>query len=158
MDTSVALVQAYLQVNGYFTVVEYPVLEAFRGDHARAVTDLDVLAFRFAGAGHDVIRGRGQRPLSGRTAGVDPALGCPTDRPDMIVGEVKEGAARLNDAMRDPAVLAIALVRFGCCAPEHATGLTAKLLASGHVTAPGGHSIRIVAFGDAGDSGGRQGP
>jgi len=35
MDTAVALVQAYLNVNGYFTVVEYPVLEAFR--HARHV-------------------------------------------------------------------------------------------------------------------------
>jgi hypothetical protein len=29
MDTSVALVQAYLHVNGYFTVAEYPVLEAY---------------------------------------------------------------------------------------------------------------------------------
>ena len=36
MDTSVALVQAYLHVNGYFTVAEYPVLEAFRGEHARS--------------------------------------------------------------------------------------------------------------------------
>lgn len=26
MDTAVALVQAYLQINGYFAVVEYPVL------------------------------------------------------------------------------------------------------------------------------------
>ena len=58
MDTAVALVQAYLNVNGYFTVVEYPVLEASRGGHARSVTDLDILALRFAGAGHDVIRGR----------------------------------------------------------------------------------------------------
>lgn len=29
MDTAVALVQAYLHVNGYFTVVEFPVLETF---------------------------------------------------------------------------------------------------------------------------------
>ena len=27
MDTCVALVQAYLHVNGYFTVAEYPVFE-----------------------------------------------------------------------------------------------------------------------------------
>ena len=31
MDTAVALVQAYLNVNGYFAVVEYPVLEARLG-------------------------------------------------------------------------------------------------------------------------------
>ena len=50
MDTAVALVQAYLHVNGYFTVAEYPVLEAYRGEHARTVTDIDILAFRFAAA------------------------------------------------------------------------------------------------------------
>jgi hypothetical protein len=36
-------------------------------------------------------------------------LGCPADRPDMIVGEVKEGAVRLNAAIRDPVVLEVAL-------------------------------------------------
>jgi hypothetical protein len=34
MDNSVALVQAYLRVNGYFTVTEYPVI-ASRGGHPR---------------------------------------------------------------------------------------------------------------------------
>jgi hypothetical protein len=140
MDTAVALVQAYLHVNGYFTVAEHPVLEAFRGEHARSVTDLDILAFRFAGAGHDVIRGRGRRPLGGRALTPDPVLGCPADRPDMIVGEVKEGTAR-----------------FGCCPDEHASTLTRQLLAKGHATTPAGHSIRMVAFGDIPDSD-RQGP
>ena len=157
MDTSVALVQAYLHVNGYFTVAEYPVLEAFRGEHVRSVTDLDILAFRFAGAGHDVIRGRGHRPLAGRALATDPVLGCPADRPDMIVGEVKEGAARLNAAMRDPVVLEVALARFGCCPEEHAAILTRQLLARGHATTPDGHSIRMVAFGDIPGSD-RQGP
>lgn len=35
----------------------------------------------------------------------------------MIVGEVKEGAPKLNPAMRDPAVLEAAFARFGCCTP-----------------------------------------
>ncbi|MEQ1575729.1 MAG: hypothetical protein ABL993_15930, partial [Vicinamibacterales bacterium] len=87
----------------------------------------------------------------------DPILGCPADRPDMIVGEVKEGAARLNAAMRDPVVLEVALSRFGCCPAEHAPTLTRQLLARGHATTPAGHSIRIVAFGDIPDSV-RQGP
>ena len=133
MDTAIALVQAYLNVNGYFTVVEYPVLEAYRDDHARTVTDLDVLAFRFSSAGHDVIRGQRHGPLSGRAFEPDPALGCPADRPDMIVGEVKEGAARFNAATRDPLVLEIALARFGCCPPEHARDLTHRLLSRGQV-------------------------
>ena len=149
MDTSVALVQAYLHVNGYFTVAEYPVLEAYRGDQTRTVTDLDILAVRFAGAGHDVITGRGRQPLGER--GTDPVLRCPADRPDMIIGEVKEGAARFNAAMRDPRVLQVALVRFGCCPPEHAERLVQQLLARGHVVTPTGHAIRMVAFGDVPD-------
>jgi hypothetical protein len=153
MDTAVALVQAYLNVNGYFTVVEYPVLEAHRGAPARAVTDLDVLAFRLVGAGHEVVRGRRHGPLGGHVFEPDPALGCPPDRPDMIVGEVKEGAARFNPATRDPAVLEVALARFGCCSPDQAAGLAARLLSRGRVDAPGGHAIRTVAFGAVPDTG-----
>ena len=152
MDSSVALVQAYLHVNGYFTVAEYPVLEAFRAQHARSVTDLDILAFRFASAGHDVIRGRGRRPLGGRTLAPDPILGCSQDRPDMIVGEVKEGAARLNPAMRNPLVLEVALARFGCSPPEDAPALARQLLAEGHATTAAGHAIRMIAFGDIPDT------
>ena len=70
MDTAVALVQAYLNLNGYFTVVEYPVLETSRRGPARSVTDLDVLAVRFTGAGHEVIRGHGHRPISGQFRGM----------------------------------------------------------------------------------------
>ena len=149
MDTSVALVQAYLHINGYFTVAEYPVLEAYRGGRARTVTDLDILAFRFANASHDVIRGRGRRPLADRA--VDAALRCPLDRPDMIVGEVKEGAARFNPAMRDSVVLEIALTRFGCCPPDRVAEQTRELRSQGQVLTPEGHSVRMVAFGDVSD-------
>ena len=152
MDTAVALVQAYLNVNGYFTVVEYPVLEAYRDHPARSVTDLDVLAFRFPGAGYEVIRGHHHRPLGGRAFQPDPALGCPSNRIDMIVGEVKEGSARFNPATRDPAVLEIALARFGCCPPEHATDLARRLLSQARVDTPAGHTVRMVAFGSGGDT------
>lgn len=153
MDTAVALVQAYLHVNGYFTVAEYPVLEAYRGDHARTVTDLDIVAFRFAGAGHGVIRDGSSQQLVKPGFETDPALRCPTDRPDMIVGEVKEGAARFNAAMRDPAVLAVALARFGCCREEHVHDVVSQLLSRGSASVPGGHSVRMVAFGDVADDG-----
>ena len=48
MDTAVGLVQAYLRVNGYFTVAEYPVLDAAGADRPRTVTDLDILAIRLS--------------------------------------------------------------------------------------------------------------
>src|SRR5690625_4507165 len=91
MDNAVALVRAYLHVTGYFTVTEYPVLEAERHSGFRTVTDLDVLAFRFAGAGrrlHGVEAGAAGR--HGPPFEPDPALGVPADRSDMLVAEVKE--------------------------------------------------------------------
>lgn len=148
MDIAVALVQAYLHINGYFTVAEYPVMEVAGAGPARSITDLDILAFRFAGAGHRVVRRGGKDAGAPRT---DPLLRCPPDRPDMIVGEVKEGAARFNAAMRDPAVLEVALARFGCCPTEHVGHATHQLLSTGAAVMPGGHVIRMIAFGDAPD-------
>ena len=46
MDTAIGLVQAYLRVNGYFTVAEYPVLDATGLAGPRTITDLDILAVR----------------------------------------------------------------------------------------------------------------
>lgn len=148
MDTAVALVQAYLHVNGYFTVVEFPVLEAFRAAPARTVTDLDILAFRFPRAQAEVIhRQQGRQRVVQDTFLPDPVLGCPADHPDMIVGEVKEGAARFNDAARDPAVLAVALARFGCCGADHAAEIARRLVVQGCADTPEGHTVRMVAFG-----------
>jgi hypothetical protein len=70
----------------------------------------------------------------------------------MIVGEVKEGAARFNPAARDPMVLEVALARFGCCSRDHARDLTQRLLSRGRVDTPAGHSVRMVAFGAAPDT------
>ena len=58
MDHAVALVEAYLQINGYFTVAEYPVIASFGKQHYGVATDLDILAFRFPGAGR-LVPGRG---------------------------------------------------------------------------------------------------
>lgn len=151
MDTAVSLVQAYLHINGYFTVAEYAVLEALAGRHARSVTDLDILAFRFGGARHAVIDGGRHQRRGEMDATVDPMLGGNAEKADMIVGEVKEGAARLNDALLDWRVLEVALSRFGCCSREHATLITKRLLSDGRAATPTGHTIRIVAFGDVSD-------
>ena len=140
MDHAVALVEAYLRVNGYLTVAEYPVLDAARHGPVQTVTDLDILAIRLA-TGHD--SGPGQR----RSA-ADPALGARPGPADMIVGEVKEGVPRLNRALREPRALQAALTRFGCCTAAEADNVVSRLLRHGEVVAPAGHSVRIVAFGN----------
>ncbi len=39
MDHAVALVQAYLQLNGYFTSAEYPIIASAGRSGARTITD-----------------------------------------------------------------------------------------------------------------------
>ena len=150
MDPSVALVQAYLQINGYFTITEYAVVEAAgRIGNYRASTDLDVLAVRFPGAGHAVVRRPHRRCDEPAEFASDPALALPDDRIDMIVGEVKEGRAELNRGARDPHALEAVLTRFGCCPPASAPTVVADLLQHGvsDLPQPHGHRTRLVAFG-----------
>lgn len=147
MDTAVALVQAYLRVNGYFTVSEYPVVEQVRPGDVRTMTDLDILGFRFPGAGHVLARGPAHGAL--QRFGTDPVLAASAEHADMLIGEVKEGPAVLNRACRDPRVLEVVLTRFGCCPPPDAARTAEALVQTGSVQSHGGHLIRLIAFGNA---------
>lgn len=155
MDTAVALVQACLRVNGYFTVAEFPVVEALRGDCHRTLTDLDILAFRFTGAGAPLTHG-GRKTVDPEGHEPDDQLGGAGDTADMIIGEVKEGGARMNSGARDPVVLRAALVRFGCCTAEEADRVVSGLLNQGHAMTRAGHRIRMVVFGSTLEEGGAQ--
>lgn len=149
MDNAVALVQAYLNLNGYFTVTEYPVLEMQRGRHFRVVTDLDILAFRFPQAGRQVI-GDAARTTRFET---DPELRCPVGQSDMIIGEVKEGRAELNRGARNSKVVAAVLARFGCCSADTVAGVVETLLRDGHAVTGTDHRVRLIAFGSLNSDG-----
>ena len=147
MDNAVAIVQAYLQLNGYFTVTEYPVIEAMRNDNYRMSTDLDILAFRFSGAGHTFV---GDKKKNSRFI-TDPKLDCPGNYTDMIIAEVKEGRAELNHGATNPDVICTALKRFGCCHMEEADKTAKTLLQKGTVITPSNHQLRLMAFGTSGE-------
>lgn len=152
MDTAVALVKAYLQINGYFCVSEYPLLETNKGGSVRTVSDLDILAFRFPHAGRETSVRKRRKLVGDVRFEPDAELGAPHDKADMIVGEVKRGRARFNPPARKPDVLAGALMRFGCCTPSQSKNLAYELLHHGHAESEHGHEIRMVAFGDVDDS------
>jgi len=147
MDSAVAFVQAYLYANGYFTVTEYPVVEAMQHGNFRTATDVDILAVRFPGAGRLVPRTGRQSEHAVTIAQPDAALNPSPDRVDLIVAEVKEGRAELNHGVRNPDVLRAALTRFGASTPEHADMLVDELIRCGKAHAPSGPQIRLVAFG-----------
>ncbi|MDX1567867.1 MAG: hypothetical protein R3223_08710, partial [Longimicrobiales bacterium] len=89
MNAGVALIRAYLQVNGYFTVSELPVIRRRRHGSYEQLTDIDIVALRFPLARHLVSEGR-PGPADDLTLAHEPALAGPEDAMDRIVGEVKE--------------------------------------------------------------------
>lgn len=146
MDNAVALVETYLRVNGYFTIAEYPVVEAGLYGSYQTRTDIDIMAFRFPGAGRLVSGVIERHGHDGHTFAPDPELASDGVHPDMLIGEVKEGRAQLNPAARDPAVLHAALARFGCGSGEAATQAVQALLNQGSTLLPSGHRARMAVF------------
>jgi hypothetical protein len=155
MDHAVGLVQAYLRINGYFTVTEYPVVVPLAGGGYRTATDLDLLALRFphAGAPSGSAGGSESHPSFARP---DPALGVQAGQPDMLIAEVKEGRAELNAGATRPEVLSAVLSRFGCCDEPSAADVAERLRREGKAVLPNGHPVRLAAFGtSAGEGGGK---
>ena len=150
MDAAIALVEAYLHANGYFTVTEYPIIEALDGGAYRVATDIDVMAVRLPGAGR-LIPGRGAaRAKKNAVFQPDPALKTTDDSVDLLIGEVKEGHAILNEGARDPEVLRSVLSRFGGKAADRVDSVVNQLLKRGEARLNQGPRVRLVAFGTTG--------
>jgi len=150
MDSAVALVQAYLYANGFFTVTEYPIIARGKDDEFHSVTDLDILAVRFPGAGRIIPhRGGGGKRFEEWSA-PDPALDVCRDRLDLLIGEVKEGKPEFNPGTLRRDVMHTALTRFGAVAARKSGPVIDQLLRDGEAFSPEGPRIRLIAFG-AGD-------
>jgi hypothetical protein len=145
MDHAVSLVQAYLQLNGYFTSAEYPIVAAAGRHGFRAITDVDILAFRFPSGLPSPHQGR-NTPTGLNMSEVDPGLGIAPDKVDVVVGEVKEGRVGINSGFRDPAVLRVVISRF-CDTTEGEDQVIDDLLHRGSSSLPSGYVIRLIAFG-----------
>lgn len=146
MDHAVALVRSYLQVNGFLTVTEFPVLELLARGRYQAATDIDVVAFRLPRAGGLRAARRG-RPPQEPDFEPDPALGLDPGRGELLLIEVKQGRAVLNRGARHPAVLRAVLRRFGCCTDDVVDETVERLLAAGEAELPSGVRVRLLAFG-----------
>ena len=144
MDHAVSLVQAYLQLNGYFTSAEYPIVAGAGRNGFRTITDIDILAFRFP-SGMPTQPGR-KTPQGLDISDLDPGLGVAPETIDTIIGEVKEGRVGINSGSRDPGVLKVIISRFGNSAEEDDRVVT-ELLNRGTATLPSGHVVRLIAFG-----------
>ncbi len=100
MNAVVGLVESYLRLNGYFTATEFQVQQPLAGQVGRydTATDLDILAVRLPPAAETLLR-HPRKPGEWRceiAVARDPVLGADLQMPDILIGEVKEGAAALN--------------------------------------------------------------
>lgn len=160
MNSGVRLVQSYLHLNGYFTVSELPVIRQRRRGDFVEVTDLDMLAVRFPRAEYVVPRGRPDA-ADDLHMQVDPVLVDERDVMDVIIGEVKEGKARVNDTLRSPPALETALRRVGCCTEAALAPTVEQLARTGEAALSASEAgiptrVRLVAFG-SGATGDRNG-
>jgi hypothetical protein len=144
VDHAVSLVQAYLQLNGYFTSAEYPIIASAGRSGVRTITDIDVLAFRFPRGLPLANPSRKRSPQGLNISDIDPGLGVPDDTIDMIIGEVKEGRVGVNTGVRDPEVLNVVIGRLGDSAqqltndaivflPDHDAAGQRRCVSLGHV-------------------------
>lgn len=151
MNAGVDLVQAYLHLNGYFTITELPVIRHTRQGYEE-VTDLDILAVRFPWS-HFTVPGGRPGPEDDLSLVLDHALVAEGETEvDVIIGEVKEGKARINDALRLPDALFTAVRRVGCVREGELGSVVDDLRQHGRAEARGGKGMRylfrIVAFGE----------
>jgi hypothetical protein len=144
MDHAVALVQAYLQLNGYFTSAEYPIIAGAGRNGFRTITDIDILAFRFPSGEPMATHGR-RAPKGLDVSGIDPGLAVPQGSIDMVIGEVKEGRVGINSGIRDPEVLRTVINRFGDVGDDER--IVDELLRTGSAHIPPSFSVRLIAFG-----------
>lgn len=147
MDHAVALVQSYLQLNGYFTSAESPIISSTGRRGFRTITDIDVLAFRFP-SGLDAaepVPVRTSAPRGIDISELDPGLGTSPNMIDMVIGEVKEGRVGINTSARDPEVLKTVIARLGQTGEEDQA--VADLLRTGVARVGSGVVIRFIAFG-----------
>ena len=144
MDHAVALVQAYLQVNGYLTAAEVPVLTPLPTGGYASATDIDLLALRLCGA-------EGAALPQEASFAPDPALAVPEGAADFLVIEVKEGRAELNRGARDPEVLRTVLAQFGLGSSDRAERAFRELDREGRMRWSGDVWVRRFAFGSTVD-------
>jgi hypothetical protein len=109
VDIGVDLVEAYLRLNGYFTITEFEVLRETTPDNYQTVTDVDMIAVRFPGPIYIAdSHGKGESPA---LLVEDPVLDLEPDTVDILIGEVKQGEAVFNPGLTDHHTLHTVLQR-----------------------------------------------
>lgn len=103
MDIAVNLIENYLRLTGYLTLSEFEVQRRDAEGAFKTVTDIDIMAVRMPG---EIYLGDPHRESDAQLLLIeDEVLRLEDDCLDVIIGEVKQGAAELNPGIKDHGVL-----------------------------------------------------
>lgn len=149
MDIAVNLVENYLRINGYLTLSEFEVQRRVRKNHYKTVTDVDIMAVRFPG---DVFIGDPHHEQDAELLLIeDPVLELGEGTIDVMIGEVKQGQAELNQNIKNHAVLHTMLHRIEWLYAKDLNsvikGLQRKAVHFAPSCGKGDIRTRLVAFG-----------
>jgi hypothetical protein len=152
-DPASELVVAYLRVNGYFILTDLE-LHVLEDGSYRTLTDVDIVAVRhptLPGTAHH----KGEEMANGvveclLTEEVDPSFDIAIDRVDVVIGEVKRGAASFNPALKDPRVLHAVARRVGDVFGAPTSQVIKDLVSTGRFQTETTQA-RLVAFGSEGE-------
>lgn len=149
MDIAVNLVESYLRLNGYLTLTEVDVQRRGPDGKFATITDVDVVAVRFPGDIYAV--DPHSDPDSRLMVIADPGLFLADRMVDVVIGEVKQGSARLNPAITTHEVLHQVLRRLDWIY-EQGVDEIVETLQRGDISESSGRSgavirTRLVAFG-----------
>ena len=109
MDIGVDLVEAYLRLNGYFTISEFEVQRETSPGVYQTITDVDMIGLRFPGPVY--IADSHGKGASASLLVEDPVLELEDNTIDVIIGEVKQGEAVFNPGLTDHHTLHTVLQR-----------------------------------------------
>lgn len=152
VDAATGLVEVFLRVNGYLTLSEWQIQALNARQEWETITDVDIVGLRFPG---DVFLADSHDPEIQSTLRVSgDLLMLEPDTIDVIVGEIKEGEAVFNPAMKRHETLHTVLHRLSWLYADHGLErVVAELTRAGvcYSAAPGGGQVRtrLVAFGQA---------
>lgn len=154
MDVAINLVESYLRLNGYLTLSEFEIQGRSPNGGYETLTDVDIIGIRFPG---DIFAAETEGS-DGRLLLIhDDALMLRDGQIDVIIGEVKQGEAEMNEALTRREVLHSVLRRlewlYDGKTESVLRGLQHRALAE--VSGRGGTPVRtrLVAFGRS-DAGG----
>jgi hypothetical protein len=151
MDVAVELVDGYLRMTGYFTLTEFDIQRRTKSGEYITVTDVDMVAVRFPGRtlAADVHEGEDAERLLLE----DDVLLLEEGMIDVIIGEVKQGEALINNGLKSHEALHSVLSRLEWLYEQGVDSVIVDLQQEGvsYVDARGGGVLRtrLVAFGQA---------